>query len=86
MKLAPWSVFTTRDPTIPSFFLLVPKDEIRDLMHLDPEDSEFLRDLFSTVRTLVEELNLQDQGYRLVVNGGDFQDFPQLHFHLISGE
>ncbi len=22
--------------------------------------------------------------YRLVVNGGDYRDFPQLHFHLIS--
>lgn len=73
-------------PDYPTHILLVPKDEMRDLMHLDPEDSEFLRDLFSTVRTLVEKSNLQDQGYRLVVNGGDFQDFPQLHFHLISGE
>jgi len=64
----------------------VPKEEIRDLMHLDPEDNGFLRDLFTTVRSLVEELNLQERGYRLVVNGGDYQDFPELHFHLIAGE
>jgi diadenosine tetraphosphate (Ap4A) HIT family hydrolase len=22
--------------------------------------------------------------YRLIVNGGEYQDFPQVHFHLIS--
>jgi len=73
-------------PEYPIHILLVPKEEIRDLMHLHPENNEFLRDLFTTVRRLVEELNLQERGYRLIVNGGKYQDFPQLHFHLISGE
>ena len=26
------------------------------------------------------------KGYRLIVNGGEYQDFPHLHFHLISEE
>jgi histidine triad (HIT) family protein len=73
-------------PGYPVHVLLVPKEEIRDLMHLDPEASQLLRDVFATVRELVERLNLQEQRYRLVVNGGDYQEFPQLHFHLISGE
>jgi diadenosine tetraphosphate (Ap4A) HIT family hydrolase len=30
----------------------------------------------------VDEFQLP--AYRLIVNGGEFQDFPQLHFHLIS--
>jgi diadenosine tetraphosphate (Ap4A) HIT family hydrolase len=30
----------------------------------------------------VEEFKLP--AYRLIVNGGEFQDFPQLHFHLIA--
>lgn len=64
--------------------LLVPKEEIRDLLHLDPNDNRFLRDLFATASKLVEELGLQNQGYRLVLNGGEYQEFPQLHFHLIS--
>jgi len=29
---------------------------------------------------------MEDQGCRLIVNGGKYQDFPVLHFHLISGE
>jgi diadenosine tetraphosphate (Ap4A) HIT family hydrolase len=43
-------------------------------------------DLFATARMLVDDLNLAQpgKGYRLICNGGDYQDVPQLHFHLIS--
>jgi histidine triad (HIT) family protein len=71
-------------PAYPIHILLMPKEEIRDLMQLDPEKSVFLKDVFATVLDLVATMSLQDQGYRLVVNGGEYQDFPQLHFHLIS--
>jgi hypothetical protein len=41
-------------PEYPIHILLVPREQIRDLMHLNPADSEFLRDRFITVRSLVE--------------------------------
>jgi histidine triad (HIT) family protein len=62
--------------------LIVPKKARRALTDLDLSDSTFLTDLFSTVRSLVEEFHLP--AYRLIVNGGEYQDFPQLHFHLVS--
>lgn len=73
-------------PGNPIHILLVPREDVRDLTQLDPGESVFLRDVFATVRKLVETMSLQEQGYRLVVNGGEYQEFPQLHFHLISGE
>jgi histidine triad (HIT) family protein len=72
-------------PDYPAHILLVPKSDIRDLSQLDPMKDEFLPDMFSTVRTLVNEMNLETVGYRLIVNGGEYQEFPQLHFHLVSG-
>jgi histidine triad (HIT) family protein len=62
--------------------LIVPKREAVSLAELDPQDTAFLTDLFSTVQSLVDEFHLQ--AYRLIVNGGEYQDFPHLHFHLIS--
>jgi histidine triad (HIT) family protein len=62
--------------------LLVPKKAVASLKEFDAGDAEFLSDLYSTVQSLVEEFHLP--AYRLIVNGGDYQDFPQLHFHLIS--
>ena len=62
--------------------LLVPKKSVESLKQLDATDSTFLTDLYSTVQSLVEEYHLS--AYRLIVNGGGYQDFPQLHFHLVS--
>jgi histidine triad (HIT) family protein len=73
-------------PDYPVHILIVPKAQLRDLTQLDPGDSQFFKDLIETVQSLVEKVKLQEQGYRLVVNGGQYQEFPQLHFHLISGE
>lgn len=62
--------------------LIVPKKAVTTLMEVDPKDTAFLADLYSTVQSLVKEYQLP--AYRLIVNGGEYQDFPQLHFHLIS--
>lgn len=69
-------------PSYPFHILLVPKKAVKSLMEIDASDSAFLTDLYSTVQSLVEEFHLT--AYRLIVNGGGYQDFPQLHFHLIS--
>jgi histidine triad (HIT) family protein len=69
-------------PAYPFHVLLVPKQAVISLKEMDATDTVFLSDLYSTVQNLVEEFQLP--AYRLIVNGGEFQDFPQLHFHLIS--
>ena len=69
-------------PAYPFHVLLVPKKAVLSLQDLDSKDTVFLTDLYSTVQKLVEDFQLP--AYRLIVNGGEFQDFPQLHFHLIS--
>ena len=69
-------------PSYPFHVLLVPKKATVSLKELDPTDITFLVDLYSTVQSLVNEFHLP--AYRLIVNGGEYQDFPQLHFHLIS--
>ncbi len=69
-------------PSYPFHILLVPKKSVASLQELDSQDSAFLSDLYSTVKSLVEEFHLP--AYRLIVNGGEYQDFPQLHFHLIA--
>jgi diadenosine tetraphosphate (Ap4A) HIT family hydrolase len=44
--------------------------------------SPFLVDLVAVAQSLVEEHHLT--AWRLFVNGGEYQEFPHLHFHLIS--
>jgi histidine triad (HIT) family protein len=69
-------------PSYSFHVLLVPKKSVESLKELNATDSAFLTDLYSAVQSLVEEFHLS--AYRLIVNGGEYQDFPQLHFHLVS--
>ena len=73
-------------PSYPIHILLVPKKAIRSFSDLQSEDDGFLIEVFRTTQKLIKELDLATSGYRLIVNGGKFQDVPQLHFHLVSGE
>ena len=73
-------------PGYPVHILLVPKKAIPALSDLKEEDNAFLRDVFQVVQSLVKDLDLGDKGYRLILNCGQYQEVPQLHFHLISGE
>ena len=69
-------------PSYKFHVLPVPKKSVASLKDFDSTDTAFLSDLFSTVQDLVDEFNLA--AYRLIVNGGEYQDFPPLHFHLGS--
>lgn len=61
-----------------------PKRPYASLAALPVGDAAFLHDLFATVQDLVRELALEEGGYRLLVNGGAYQDVPHLHFHLVA--
>jgi histidine triad (HIT) family protein len=69
-------------PAYPFHVLLVPKKAVLSLKELDATDAAFLTDLYSAVQSLVDEFQLP--AYRLIINGGEYQEFPQLHFHLVS--
>jgi histidine triad (HIT) family protein len=71
-------------PVYETHILLVPKRPYPNLMALDPDDTALLQELMQTVQSLVQELGLEQGGYRLITNGGTFQDVPHLHFHLIA--
>jgi len=70
-------------PSHPYHVLLIPRKPVPSLAELDTvAEAAFLTDLFAAVQSLVDEYRLP--AYRLIVNGGDYQDFPHLHFHLVS--
>ena len=73
-------------PSYPVHIVLLPRRHIASLLDLGPQDTPFLADLAACVKDLIEQLGLEPSGYRLIANGGAYQDFPRLHFHLVSGE
>jgi histidine triad (HIT) family protein len=71
-------------PSYPFHVLLVPKQGYTGLLDLPAQATDFLHDLIETVQDLVREFHLDTGSYRLIANGGSYQDVPQLHFHLVS--
>jgi len=71
-------------PSYALHILIVPKRSIAQLGALTAADSDFMVDLFQNVQSLVAELHLDERGYRLIANGGKYQDVPHLHFHLVA--
>jgi histidine triad (HIT) family protein len=78
-------------PSYPTHILLVPKKAIASPGSITRIDAPFLADVFLTAHELAAEFKLDSsgwprpgRGWRLVLNGGAYQDVPQLHFHLIA--
>lgn len=73
-------------PSYPIHILIVAKRSYSSLMTLPDSDTLFMSDLFGAVQSLTHELRLDERGFRLICNGGAYQDIPHLHFQLISGD
>jgi len=66
--------------------LAVPKKKIPSFRKLDLSTNagcNLIQDIFQSLRKIAMESNLHD--YKIMVNGGNYQDVPQIHFHLGSG-
>lgn len=73
-------------PSYPFHILIVPKTKYQSLNDLPSQDQVFEIGLFKAVNELVQKYNLEAKGYRLITNGGIFQEVNYLHFHLISDD
>lgn len=70
-------------PAADVHILIVPKKHISTFIDLD--DESLIGELFSVVRDLVKEKNLE-KGYRVSLNGGKYQVVKHVHWHLLGGE
>lgn len=62
--------------------LLVPKRAIRSLLDARAADAPLIGEIMRLALAIAERRGLADQGFALFVNGGEYQDVPQLHVHL----
>jgi diadenosine tetraphosphate (Ap4A) HIT family hydrolase len=43
-------------------------------------------DIFSLAKEIIAEKKLNSRNFRIITNGGSFQDSKHLHSHLVSGD
>lgn len=80
--------FKDINPQAPIHILVVPKKEILTLNDITPEDSEYLTAMYLAIKDITKDLNISEDGYRVITNcnahGG--QEVFHLHFHLLGGQ
>lgn len=80
-------VFKHPVPQWENHLLAVPKKSLRDFSAIDfnnPDHIAHLKDLFISIQQASSRMKLD--AYAIMMNGGEYQDVPQLHFHIIAGE
>jgi histidine triad (HIT) family protein len=73
-------VFPDIRPIKPVHLLIVPKKHIPDFTAL--EDDKLLGRIRHTIQQIVKNQEIENSGYRIVINAGGAQAIDHLHFHL----
>ena len=74
-------------PQSPVHVLVIPKKPIESLEQLQADDAQLLGHLWLIIQRVARDLNLSQEGYRVVVNCGrdGGQSVDHLHFHILGG-
>ena len=83
-------VFAINDinPVSKIHILIIPKKKIESINFIEEEDSQLLAQMFLTAKLLAKKYEINNSGYRLIVNTGENagQTIFHIHMHLIGGE
>jgi histidine triad (HIT) family protein len=79
--------FNDVNPQAPLHVLIIPKKHIRTLNDVEDGDEALLGKLINVARKIARERNVDDEGYRVVMNcnQGAGQTVFHIHLHLLGG-
>lgn len=64
--------------------VVIPKKHITGLV--DVEDFEIVKEIFEVFQKLIKKYKYNETNFKILTNGGEFQDSKHLHFHLFAGK
>lgn len=71
-------------PKAPIHILIVPKKHIPSLLDVAENDSDIIMEMIKVAQNLTNEHKSAKIGYKMVFNGGKYQEVPHLHWHLLG--
>ena len=79
--------FKDINPAAPIHILVVPKKHIESLLKLEDNDYELVAKIQKVINKLAKQLNIEEEGFRVIVNCGKDagQEVMHLHYHLLAG-
>ncbi len=79
--------FRDINPVAPTHVLLIPKKHLSSLLDVPEQDAHLMGRMLTLAAKLAGQLDLAEDGFRVVINTGKFggQTVEHLHFHLLGG-
>lgn len=81
-----WLAIQHPQPEYPVHLLILSKRDFSDWQAIPAAETALLSEFVDITQSLISEYQMKSSGYRLIINGGKYQEFPHLHIHLVSGE
>lgn len=83
-------LFVIRDilPKAPVHMLIIPKEHILSVNHLEPQHKDLMGEMILTAESIGAKFGVSESGYKLIFNVGKDggQVIPHLHLHLLGGK
>ncbi len=83
-----WIAMNDIHPSAPVHVLIIPKRHIDGILATETSDVELMGTLLLAVKKVAEKMGLKENGFRLVINQGEYggQVVQHLHIHLLGGK
>ncbi|HBC84534.1 MAG TPA: histidine triad nucleotide-binding protein [Clostridiales bacterium] len=80
--------FKDINPAAPIHMLVIPKKHITNLLEIETEDEILITKIYKVINKIVNDMNIEKDGFRVIVNCGRDagQEVMHLHFHLLAGK
>ena len=81
--------FKDINPKAKTHLLIIPKESFIDISDfLKNADNENITSFFKSVQLVINNLDIENKGYRLITNSGEDggQEVPHFHIHILAGE
>jgi histidine triad (HIT) family protein len=66
--------------------LIVPKKHISSFLEIDMGDKDVIMEMIMAAQMLEKSQRFGKIGYKMVFNGGRYQEIPHLHWHLMGDQ
>lgn len=79
--------FKDINPGAPIHVLVIPKQHIQSILELNEDNISITMDIFKAISTVVRQLGIDKDGFRVVANTGanGGQTVAHLHYHILGG-
>ena len=79
--------FNDISPIAPEHILVIPKKHIASVNEISLSDKDITTAMFNAINKIAKMKNLNDDGYRLIINNGRAagQEVFHLHIHILGG-